>query len=350
MRVVTADLGNIRIGHFHRLFRQLDSVLPRAIRSADRGQLIHPAQGGLIVRGHEFRPHPPHINRATLLLELGDQAFVQITAADNAGVGKAGGVQNVPGCDAELGQVARIEPDADHFMAVSPQPLPHLGGLPYPFQSVVGVHQKDAVIGHGLGIGLERFQIVIKDHHPAMRVRASDRNPEQLAGQHVRGRITAADIRGPAGCQTAVDALGAAQAELQDGFSAGRQADPSGFGRDQRLEVDQVEQRRLDKLALHQWSLDADQRLGWKNQRAFRDGIDLTTELHGLQGVKKRPVEQRFAVSTAHLGQKGRVVRIEPKMAQKIHHVFKAAGDAEASPKWIVAEEEIENGLPLGEP
>jgi len=45
------------------------------------------------------------------------------------------------------------------------------------------------------------------EHHPAVRVRAADRDPEQLAGEHVRRRRGAADIRRARAGEPAVDAL-----------------------------------------------------------------------------------------------------------------------------------------------
>ena len=115
------------------------------------------------------------------------------------------------------------------------------------------------------------------------------------------------------------------------------------------MEVDQIEQRRLDELTLNKRPLDADQRLGREDKRAFRDRIDLAAEGHGLQRVKKCRVEQGLAIRATHLGQKGGVFRLEPKMAQKIHHILKATGDAEAAPKRIVTEEQVEDGFPVCE-
>ena len=96
--------------------------------------------------------------------------------------------------------------------------------------------------------------------------------PNSLSGQHVQVDVAAADVGGPRGRDAAVDALGPPQAELDHLVALGGQADARGLGGDERLEVDEVQERRLEQLALEQRPLHADQRLVGEDDRAFGDG------------------------------------------------------------------------------
>ena len=107
-------------------------------------------------------------------------------------------------------------------------------------ERVVGVDEEDAVVGQRLRVGLEGLALVVEGHHPAVGVGAAHRDAEEPAGEHVRGGVAAADVGRAGGREPAVDALGAAQAELED--RRRRRAarhDPRRLGRDQRLEVDE---------------------------------------------------------------------------------------------------------------
>ena len=188
-----------------------------------------------------MRAHAPDVDRRALRLQVRNRLLVQVVAAHDPRVREAGRVENFAGFDAQVRNVARVEPDADQFVAALAQPRADLHGFARAFQAVVGIDQEDAVVGHGFGIRLKRLQLVAERHHPTVRVGAAHRNAEQLAGQHVgRGR-TAADVGGAAGGQRAVDALRASQAELQHRVAARRQTHARGLRRDQGLKIDQIQ-------------------------------------------------------------------------------------------------------------
>ena len=122
-------------------------------------------------------------------------------------------------------------------------------------------------------------------------MRAADRNAEELAGEHVACRLTAADY----GCTRAVDtgvrSLRAAKAKFQHAVSAGRLHDARGFGGDQRLVVDDVEQRGFQQLRFHNRRDDTDDRFARKDDRAFRNGQNLARKAQRSQTGEKRFVK-----------------------------------------------------------
>ena len=70
-----------------------------------------------------------------------------------AASGKPASSRICAGLDAQVGQVAGVEADAEHLVARWPQPAADLDGVADAFERVVGVDQEDAVVGHRLGVG-----------------------------------------------------------------------------------------------------------------------------------------------------------------------------------------------------
>ena len=192
-------------------------------RVADGRQLVDAAQGRLVVGGDQAGADAPDADRGPLLLQAGDDVFVEIVGGHDHRLGKAGLVEHPPGLDAQPGQVAGVEPDADHLVPLPAHFLAHLDGVPHAVERVVGIDEEDAVVGHRPGVGPKRLQLVVEAHDPAMGVRAADGDAEQPAGQHVGRRRAAAQVGRPAGRQGPVDSLGAAQAELQHRLAPRRQ-------------------------------------------------------------------------------------------------------------------------------
>src|SRR5436189_5684962 len=82
----------------------------------------------------------------------------------------------------------------------------------------------------------------------------------ELRGENIRCGSATADVRGAAGGQRAVHASCPTQSEFQHRLATRRQANPGGLRRDKPLEVDWVQQRRLEQLTLEDRSLNPQQR------------------------------------------------------------------------------------------
>ena len=340
-----AHLQDARQRRFFRVLGQFDLVLPRGAGVAQRGEFIDTAQRRLARGRDQVRSHAPDVDRRPLRLQVGNRLLVQVVAADDHGVGETGRVENAAGFDAQAGDVARIEPDADQVVAALAQPRADLHGFAHPFQAVVGIDQKHAVVGHGLGIRLKRLQLVPERHDPTVRVGAAHRNAEQLAGQHVgRGRA-AADVRRAAGGQRAVDALCAAQAEFQHRVAVRCQTHARGLRGDQGLKIDQIQQRGLDDLALQDRPLHAHQRLLRKHDRSLGNGVHPAGQFEGVEVVEKGGIEQRPPVRAAQLGQIGHVPGVEPEVGQEVERIAQAARDAEPALKRVLTKEEMKDGF-----
>ena len=117
--------------------------------------------------------------------------------------------------DAQVREVARIEPDAGELMSFLAQPFTDAHRRADTFQRVVGVDDKDAVVRHGGGVGLEGFLLGVERHDPAVRMRPLDRDSIPHSRQDIRTGRTAADVRRTARRHRAVDSLRATKAEVR---------------------------------------------------------------------------------------------------------------------------------------
>ena len=245
------------------------------------------------------------------------------------------------------GQVARIEADADHLVALAAKFPADGDRVPHALERVVGVDQEDAVVGHYAGILAKGGQLVVMAHDPTVGVRAADGDAEDLAGQDVRGGVAAADVGRPAGREGAVDALGPPQAEFQHRLAAGRQHQPRGLGGDQRLEVDDVQKRGLQQLGLQQRPADPHQRLLGKDHRPFRHGIDVAGRLERAEEVEKGRLEQRPAVVSAERRQVRHVRDAKARILKVLDRRGQPCGDRVAAVKRAMPKGQMKDRFPV---
>jgi hypothetical protein len=173
-------------------------------------------------------------------------------------------------------------------------------------------------------------------------VGALDGYAESLAGEDVGGGRAAADVRCAAGRERAIEALRAAQAELDDRVAAGREADARGLGRDERLVPDHVDERGLQYLRLYDWTGHARQRLVREHDRAFRHRVDVAGELDAAEVGEEIAFEDGFAVVAVEGGEVGGVFIGKVEVAEEIHDVSLSACDCEAPLEGAGAEKEVE--------
>ena len=160
---------------------------------------------------------------------------------------------------------------------------------------IVGVDEQRAVLGARLGKGAEGLELGIEAHHPAVRMRAKDGNTVAAAGEHIGRRGAAGDVARARNGQAAIGTLGSAQAKLGHGTAVRRQHHARRLGGDKCLEPDDVEQRRLEQLALERRTGDAHHGLAWKDELALGDGVDIYMRTKIAQVVEECGLEHRAA-------------------------------------------------------
>ena len=245
---------------------------------------------------------------------------------------------------AQPGEVARVEADADQLVPLRAQLLAHLDGVAHPLERVVGVDQEHAVVRHRLGVALEGLQLGVERHHPAVGVRAlapgcrrACRPARSTSPSHPP------DVGGPAGGEPAVDPLRPPQAELQHRSSPRRQAQARRLGGDQRLEIDQVEQRASRGAGLRERPV----------SRAPAARAAKTTVPSGTASTSQRKpqrpqvieeprLEERPAVVAVSVRQYSRSSSCETQALAGSRWPARARRPREAAAEGLLAEEEME--------
>ncbi len=343
-----AHLQDARVGDLDRLLAELELVLPGAVVAAHRAELVDAAQRGLLAAGDQLGADAPGVDARALLEQAGDHGLVEIVRRDDARLGEAGVVEQAPRLDRQVGEVAGVEADAGEVVAVGAQRAAHLDRVAHAVEGVVGVDQEDAVVGHRAGVGLERGALAVVEHHPRVRVGALDGDAVELAGQHVRGGRAAADVRGARRRQPAVEALGAAQAELEHRLSPGGVADPGRLAGDQGLEVDDGQQRGLDQLGLQDRALHAQQGLVREDHGALGHGVDPTRKAHRAQVREEGRLEQRLAVAAGDRRQVRQVGGVEAQPLEELDRRLDATRDRVRAAERVAPEGQVEDRLALG--
>ena len=106
-------------------------------------------------------------------------------------------------------------------------------------------------------------------------MRAKDGNTVAAAGEHIGRRGAAGNVARACNGQAAIGTLGSAQAKLRHGATVGGEHHARRLGGDKRLEPDDVEQRRLEQLALQRGAGDAHHGLARKDELALGHGVDV---------------------------------------------------------------------------
>ena len=338
--------GSLRELHF--VFPRPKGFGVRAIRPADGRELIDAAQRGVVVGGNEASADAPDVDGRALEFKAFDDVLIQVVAGNDGGFGEPGIVEQLARLNAEEGEVAGIEADAGEFVAALPELAADLDGVADAVQGIVGVHEENAVARQGLGISREGLEFGVEGHDPTVGVRAGDGEAMDFGGEDAGSAGAAADKGCAAGGQSAVNALRAAQAKLDDGVAAGGQADAGGFGGDERLEVEEVEQRGFEELRLKNGALDAQERFVRENNGAFGDRVHVAGETQIAQEAEEGRIEQRLAVSPWNRGEESEVGFGEMEVAEVFDGGGQAGGNGEPASEGGLAKREVEDSLFVG--
>jgi hypothetical protein len=184
---------------------------------------------------------------------------------------------------------------------------------------------------------LNAGQFIRKTHDPAVCVRAFDGNLKQFAAENV-GRANAACNDGrPCTVCTGVRALRTAKTEFHDTVSACRITDPCGFGGDEALMVDDIQDGGLHQLCLHDRRHDFHERFAREDQRAFGYRIDIAGEFKMCKIIEKILVKDADAPEIVD------ILRTEVQFLDVLEKLLYAAHDRITAAAGIGAEKSVED-------
>ena len=125
---------------------------------------------------------------------------------------------------------------------------------------------------------LERGNLVVMRLDERMGHRALDRDAKFKGCRQRRRTGKAGDVAGARGEHPGFGAMRPPQPEIDEGLAFGREHQPGRLGRDDRLEMHEVDQPGLDELRLRQRCDDPQDRLVRKEHGSFRQRVDIAGE------------------------------------------------------------------------
>ena len=182
-----------------------------------------------------------------------------------------------------------------------------------------------------------------------MGMRAAHGDAVAHSRENVARRGGPTDEGRAAGTQRAVRPLRAAQAELQHRVGPRRQAHPRRLRGDETLEVEQVEQVRLQELRLPQGAGHPQDGLAREDHRALRHGVHVADEGGRPVGqtVHERRVEERLSVVAAQAPQVIQFFRAVAPAREQVHRLTQSRRHREPAFERSLAKKQVEDGLVL---
>ena len=313
------------------LLRDLDAVAPGAARPRTAASLYTPPSADWSPPVTSRVPTPQASMRAPCSLRL---AMSCSSRSLLARILTSGSPASSRMRRASMLRYARSPESSRIAIAWCPRARSSQRGLrraPHAVERVVRVDQEHRVVRLGARPGLERLRLVVEGHHPAVRVGAAHREPQQPSGERVRGRVAASDEGRARRRQPAVDALRAAQAEVEHLVAARGERHARGLRRDERLEVHEVEERGLHELGLQQRSAHAHERLVREDHGALGHGVHVAAQPDPAELVEEARVEERPGVVARERREVGEVRR-SPKRKPSRNSSARSSPQATAKP------------------
>ena len=121
----------------------------------------------------------------------------------------------------------------------------------------------------GLSIGLKGFIIIAINLHQGMGMGPKDRNIKEFSCTNVTGPASASNNGCTGSPNSRIHFVCSTSPELHQRFVLNHRLDPSCFGGNQGLEIDNIEEGRFDQLTLSKRSFYLDNRLIGKDQVPF---------------------------------------------------------------------------------
>src|SRR5690606_19192428 len=331
-RVTPEDLLAARQGRLARrtLAARTALVLLKLVRAIERRRIARHVEG---------RADAEAVDRRAVLQEPSDVVLVEAAADEDADPRARRAIENSPHGARQGVEITAVDADGRDGTSL---PDEALGELDDAFGGRLGVVRVDQQ--HGVAaivpyevlecrdLGLVRFDVRMR-HGP------EDRNPEQRIGED-RGRaVEAREITGACREHAGLGAVSAPKTEIDEPFAARGEHETGGLRRDHRLEVQEIDEARLDELRFRQRRRHAHDRLVRKADRALWHRIDVAGEAQPLELGEETIVEE------ARRGEMLEVRRVEAERREVIHELLETRRDEEVSRRRKAPHEELEYGL-----
>src|SRR5581483_6263535 len=218
--------------------------------AAGRDELIGCVEPRLVAGGAHLRADAVSIKWKIFSGEFRDIVLVETAAGDELDLGKTRVIENAPHLASEDGEVAAVDARAAEFFAARRELVGDRDGIFRAGDRIVGIEQEHTAVGKALRVRSERVDLALEARDERMRHRAHDGNGVSLSREYVARAGAAGDIARARDLHAGINAVRAPEREVDDAAAAGGGDAARRLGRDHRLEIDLIDEKRLDDLRL----------------------------------------------------------------------------------------------------
>ncbi len=242
-----------------------------------QGDFIHPVEGRIGVSRHQACAHAEDIYSRSLFFQAAYDGFIQLVGSDDFHIRQSGLVEHFPCFFAQISQVARIEAYGQQFFSFFLKLPGHRDSVGHPrTKRVVSIHQQDTMIFIQICIFPESGQFIRKALYPRMGHGAAGFQSEEQRRRHIGGVIEPSDDGRARGLQCC-DAVGTTHPEIgYQRLRPGHTPDTGCLGGHQRLEIQDIQQQRLDHLCLHDVPFHTHHRLIGKDHLSLPHRVNIS--------------------------------------------------------------------------
>ncbi len=263
--------------------------------------------------------------------------FVEAPAAKDLHITAPVRVQDGADFDRQLCQVTTVQPYTADMYAFGAKLVDQAGCRLRRFDRVIGIDQQDRALGIHARKVFEGRELRGMRLDEGMRHRAVDRDAVCRVGEHRRRSRETGDVGCASGHQAGFCAVCPAQPEVDQQFARRSQHATGRLGRDQGLEVNEIDQPGLDQLRLGQRRDDLHDGLVGKERRALRHGADIASEAKVGEIVDQARFEALRRLQVADV-----FVR-EAKPLEEVEQLFEPGRQQEIAGLRQASREELEN-------
>src|SRR6185437_4138716 len=260
--------------------------------------------------------------------------LVEIARGEDLNVAPASAVQLRADPAAVGNKIAAVEPDARRLAAPR-------NDFAKGRANVVCVKKQSSLLRENIEETIEGLRFVLVSHDPGMGLRAVSGDVKKPARHHVGGALASGDPCCARGKNSGFASMGAASAELDDGFAFCGDVQASGATCDHSLKIDSGQKARFQNLAFDDRGRNAKKRFARENQGAFTDGPHVSGK------TETRKIVEEFAANMAKNGETPQVFDFRRSKTDSFHELerlLKTSGDQEIALRRKIADEQLECG------
>src|SRR5215831_1622225 len=258
-------------------------------------ELVSTVECRRIRRRGQARPNTEAVDWRLGFSHCHELILIEAATREDGHFSEARVIENAPHNFRERNQVAAVEPHATDVNAGSLEPWCKRHDLSGGRLGIVGIDQKDQAFRACVSKSLEGEGLAVVGLDIGMRHRAEQRNIKQLGCEDRRGAGESCNVTCAGGHETGLGTMGPPETEIDEQLVGRGENHACRLGRDQRLEMHDIDESCFNELGLRKWRRYSQDGLVGEEYRPFRHSMDFTRKAKFGKIVERARTESASA-------------------------------------------------------